>query len=385
MDLLILRTMKHYRIIISVLVVMLLSVAGLDAQIKSTRAKININNIPVKERAITEIKLHQPNLDETKVFVTPESSFDLAGEVDSDDLDYQVSINNAPPINRDGNFFWQKINLNPGSNNLSITISKDGKIEKEYYYKIFFTAPITNLAGGGIDPGKYYALIIGINSYPEMGENLDNAVRDATSVYEVLASRYLFEKENMNLMLNPKREDIYIAFDNLKSKIKETDNLLIFYAGHGLWEEDSNLGYWLPSDARRENRAAWFPNSSLVDYLKAIKSQHTLLISDACFAGSIFKTRNVMDDVPASIEEIYKIPSRKAITSGTLTEVPDQSIFIKYLLDRLENNTEKYLPSETLYSSLRLAVSNNSSTIPRTGVIQGVGDEGGDFIFILKQ
>jgi len=377
--------MKNCIIKISLLILLLFCSAGLDAQIKSTRAKISINNLPVKEHVITEIKLHQPNLDETKVFVTHEGSFELAGEIESDDINYQVSINSANVINRDGNFFWQKVNLHPGSNNLSIILSKDDKIEKEYHYKIFFTAPVTNLAGGGIDPGKYYALIIGINSYPEMGENLDNAVRDATSIYEVLASRYLFEKENMNLMLNPKREDLYIAFDNLKSKVKETDNLLIFYAGHGLWEEDSNLGYWLPSDARRENRAAWFPNSSLVDYLKAIKSQHTLLISDACFAGSIFKTRNVMEDAPASIEEIYKIPSRKAITSGTLTEVPDQSVFIKYLLDRLENNTEKYLPSETLYSSLRLAVSNNSTTIPRTGVIQGVGDEGGDFIFILKQ
>lgn len=380
-----LRNMKHYRMPISLIIMLIFCSSHLDAQIKSSRAKININNIPVKEVVITEIILHQPDLDETKVFVIPESSFNLAGEIDSDDTGYQVNINNAPVKNSDGNFFWQKINLSPGSNTLSIILSKDGKIEKEYYYNIFYTAPVANLAGSSINPGKYYALIIGINSYPAMGEDLENAVEDATSLYKVLSSRYLFEKKNMNLMINPKREDLYIAFDDLKSRIKETDNLLIFYAGHGLWEEDSNLGYWLPSDARRENRAAWFPNSSLVDYLKSIKSKHTLLISDACFSGSIFKTRNVMDDIPASIEEIYMMPSRKAITSGTLTEVPDQSVFIKYLLDRLENNKEKYLPSETLYSRLRLAVENNSPTIPRTGVIQGVGDEGGDFIFILKQ
>jgi hypothetical protein len=72
------------------------------------------------------------------------------------------------------------------------------------------------------------------------------------------------------------------------------------------------------------------------------------------------------------------------MTSGTFTEVPDQSVFIKYLIDRLQNNLEKYLTSEQLFSRFRMAVINNSSVLPQYGVIQDVGDEGGDFIFILK-
>ncbi|MFP4489535.1 MAG: caspase domain-containing protein [Bacteroidales bacterium] len=328
--------------------------------------------------------LHQPNLDMSRVFVTSESSFDLAGEIESTAANLAVNINGRPAENMENNFFWQKVKLNPGSNTLQIDILSDGQIEKSYDYKLFYTAPITSLAGESVNTGTYYALIIGINNYPAMGENLSNAVRDAKALYDVLADRYIFEKKNMNLLLNPKREDLYNAFDKLSSKVTENDNLLIFYAGHGLWEENSQLGYWLPSDARRESRAAWFPNSSLVDYLKAIKSKHTLLISDACFSGSILKTRNVMDEASVNIEELYRLPSRKAITSGTLTEVPDESIFIKYLLDRLEKNKNKYLPSESLYSRIRVAVENNGPTIPRTGVIQGVGDEGGDFIFILK-
>ena len=78
------------------------------------------------------------------------------------------------------------------------------------------------------------------------------------------------------------------------------------------------------------------------------------------------------------------MPSRKAMTSGTLTEVPDQSAFLKYLIDRLRNNSEKYLSSEQLFSNIRIAVINNSNAIPQFGEIKDVGDEGGDFIFILK-
>ena len=73
------------------------------------------------------------------------------------------------------------------------------------------------------------------------------------------------------------------------------------------------------------------------------------------------------------------------MTSGVLEEVPDESVFIDYLVKRLEENQEKYLPSELLFSSFKTAVMNNSETVPQFGVIQNVGDEGGDFIFVRKQ
>ncbi|HRD38944.1 MAG TPA: peptidase C14, partial [Bacteroidia bacterium] len=77
-------------------------------------------------------------------------------------------------------------------------------------------------------------------------------------------------------------------------------------------------------------------------------------------------------------------PSRKAITSGTLKTVPNKSVFIKYLLDRLEKNKDKYMAASTLYQNLEAPVGNNSTSLPQYGVINNVGDEGGDFIFIRK-
>ena len=125
-------------------------------------------------------------------------------------------------------------------------------------------------------------------------------------------------------------------------------------------------------------------NSALVDYLKEVNSKHTLLITDACFGGAIFKTRSAFSDAPKAIEMLYELKSRKAMTSGTLTEVPDESVFIKYLVEMLERNDEKYINSEQLFSSFRTAVINNSDALPQFGEIRYVGDEGGDFIFIKK-
>jgi hypothetical protein len=174
------------------------------------------------------------------------------------------------------------------------------------------------------------------------------------------------------------------ALDYFADIVKTTDNFLIFYAGHGIWDAKAEIGFWLPSDANKDSKLAWFRNSTLRDYLKEIKSKHTLLISDACFAGSIFKTRGALMDASNAINKLYDLPSRKAMTSGIFTEVPDESAFLRFMVKRLIENNEKYLTSGQLFSSFEIAVSNNSNSVPKFGVIQDVGDEGGDFIFILR-
>jgi len=68
-----------------------------------------------------------------------------------------------------------------------------------------------------------------------------------------------------------------------------------------------------------------------------------------------------------------------------LKTVPNVSVFMKYLLERLSNNSEKYFSSSQLFQSIEIPVGNNSPTTPQYGVIQNVGDEGGDFIFIKKE
>ena len=126
-------------------------------------------------------------------------------------------------------------------------------------------------------------------------------------------------------------------------------------------------------------------NSTLSDQIGAIKTKHTLLLADACFSGAIFKTRRAFFDADVAINKLYELPSRKAMTSGTLTEVPDRSAFLEYLTKRLLSNSQKYMTASSLFSNIREAVINNSDVIPQYGTIQAVGDEGGEFIFIRRE
>ncbi len=234
--------------------------------------------------------------------------------------------------------------------------------------------------------GEYHALLIAVNDYDDPNiTDLDQPISDAGKLFDVLINDYLFDEVNVTFLKNPTREEIITTLDRLEYTINESDNLLIFYAGHGYWDERTEKGYWLPSDSKQANTANWIRNSDISGYIKGIKSKHTLLIADACFGGSIFKTRSAFGNQAVAISRLNDLPSRKAMTSGTLKEVPDKSVFVEYLVKRLKENDQQYMPSEQLFYSFKPAILNNSDNIPQFGEVQNTGDEGGDFIFIRKE
>ncbi|PCI60318.1 MAG: hypothetical protein COB37_09650, partial [Kordiimonadales bacterium] len=288
-------------------------------------------------------------------------------------------------LDTEGNFSLD-ILLRPGANTITITA-----VDTEYNAT---TETITvnresagnqaptqrRFAGPTIDTGQYHALIIGVQDYShESIADLSEPVNDAKDVKQILQNRYTFDSQNIQLLENPTRDEILDQLDRLSTTLSEQDNLLIFYAGHGYWDEDSNQGYWLPSDAQDNRRRDWIPNSTIVDYLNNIKSKHTLLVSDACFSGGIFKTRDAFAAKPdQDTQALYNLSSRKAMTSGTLRKVPDRSVFVQYMTKRLEENSDVYLSSQDLFSRFRKAAVNNSpmeGLVPQWGEVQRAGDE----------
>ena len=232
-------------------------------------------------------------------------------------------------------------------------------------------------------------MVIGVGDYPHPSiKPLVYSVPDAQEVYNILTQYYNFDPNRTQLLLNPTRAQLIGAFSAYvpsgQTPLRETDNLLVFYAGHGEWDEDYREGYWLPSDAEARNRANWVSNSDIQRAFRAIKAKHILLLSDACFAGSMFATREALKNI--AVEEAYKETSRKAITAGNLTAVPDRSVFKEFLVKQLKENPNKYLDAGTLYNSIKIPVTNNSKTRQRPiyGTIQDTGDEGGEFIFVKR-
>ena len=360
---------------------------GQSAQKSSGVVKLNMKKTPVEQKAANELNgkgSHftwiTPTLSSVR---TSKSTYQIEATINSEEAIRFVNIfnngqfvtNKIPPVSTIKQMvIEEEINLELGSNDLKIeAVTVSGK-KIETSVEVLYD----------ISSAKYYALIIAVEEYDDPDINdLDQPLADATRFTTLLNNEYTFEREDITFLRNPTKADIIGTLHQMRNVITKEDNLLIYYAGHGLWDEEMTTGYWLPKDATRSNPVNWLPNTDLTNYLNVLKSKHTLLIADACFSGGIFVSRAAFNNV-MSVEKLYKLTSRKAMTSGTLNEVPDKSVFIEYLLKRLESNRKKYLPSEQLYSSMKEAVMNNSPNIPRYGTIQNVGDEGGDFIFIRR-
>ncbi|QXD16139.1 caspase family protein [Rhodocaloribacter litoris] len=245
-----------------------------------------------------------------------------------------------------------------------------------------------------VDPaavGKYYAFVIGVQDYTSDAINdLTYPLQDAQNLINTLTEHFTFEQEDIVFLKNPKKDDIMNELDRLAQTVTARDNLLIFYAGHGTWDDRMEQGFWLPADAEKERRSKWVSNNTLQTYLKGIPARHTLLISDACFSGGIFRTRDAFSTADRAIRELYKIPSRQAMTSGTLTVVPDKSIFVHYLLKTLRESDAAFLTARAVFDRLQEPVISNAppelqATVPQYGVVQGTGHEGGEFVFIRRQ
>ncbi len=240
------------------------------------------------------------------------------------------------------------------------------------------------------DVGKFYALIIAVADYDDDGLDLKFPIKEAEALKKVLTERYEFEEEDIYFLENPSRAEIFDYFDRVRKRVTRKDNLLIFYSGHGEWDEAIEMGYWLPKDSNRHNRANWLTNSDIGDLIRGIEANNILLISDACFSGQIFVAKDVNTRSPVetdvSVQKNYETVSRRALTSGAKETVRDGNVFVGHLVKRLEEEQGDYLYAERLYVDIKDIVTNSSRSrqTPEYGVIQRAGDEGSDFVFFRK-
>ena len=373
-----------------------------DGRTRAVPITHNVNNMDDGRTRAVPVTHNVNNMEDDRqrdLISFTEDQITIEGKVIDESGIYEVIVNGRDAMLLNDSMFKCKLILTDGTNLITIRAMDIHQNVSETSFKVFKkkteqqTVPSNSADTEDLDliispkvkVGKYFALIIAVNEYPDEKINdLNEPVNDATKLGQTLIQDYEFAEENVYFLKNPTRGKIIDAFDYLNKKLTDKDNLLIFYAGHGHWDFETELGFWLPSDAFHSSSANWLRNSTIRDFIGAFKTKHTLLIADACFSGGIFKTRKAFRDASSSINKLYEVPSRKAMTSGNLKEVPDKSVFLEQMVSRLKSNTRKYLSAEELFSSFKVAVMNNSPNTPQFGDIKGCGDEGGDFIFIRK-
>ena len=243
-----------------------------------------------------------------------------------------------------------------------------------------------------VSVGRYFALIIGIDSYSGEWKPLKNAVNDAKAMAAQLSGTYEFQSIKTLYNEQATRTNILKEYEWLIANVRENDNLLIFYSGHGDYKENLQRGFWVPVDATSSSVSEMISNTDIQAFLGAIKSKHTFLIADACFSGDIFRGKTLTIPYENSFKyynQIYSKQSRTALTSGGVEPVMDggkdgHSVFTYYLLKSLNSNQNKFFDASQLFNDIKVSVINNSNQTPGFSPIVNTGDEGGQFIFIKK-
>ena len=328
-----------------------------------------------------------PELKLAEQITTSEGVVEIAGQaVDASTL-VEIQVAGSPVFFEENGSFVVRRGVPPGESEITVAALDEWGNRSEARIRVIREAK-RRAAELDIDFGRYYALVIGNNAYQNL-PRLETAVKDAEEVARVLEQTYGHE---VTLLRDADRYAIMRAISDLRRKLTDQDNLLIYYAGHGVVDEEAEAGFWLPVDAEPDSEANWVANAFLSRNLKAMRAKHVLVVADSCYSGTLVReastTLHSGLERAALLERMAVKRARVAMTSGGLEPVLDgggggHSVFAKAFLDVLRGNQD-VLEARTVFDRLRRPVIVNSAQTPDYADIRNAGHDGGEFLFVRR-
>jgi Caspase domain len=239
-----------------------------------------------------------------------------------------------------------------------------------------------------------YALIFATDQYDNWSD-LVNPVFDSKTIAEELKNTYGFK---VDIVENASQSEVLKKLrDYAEKKYKPLDQLFIFFAGHGTYDQTFGEGFVVTreSQVNDEGKATYLSHNRLRSIVNNVPCDHIFLAMDVCFGGTfdaalassrgqdeeVYKEQNVGEFITRKLT--YK--TRRFLTSGGKTYVSDgipgkHSPFAKNFLEALRSRGGKdgVLTLPELFTFVeRLKIQ------PRFGEF-GDNAPGSDFVFVMK-
>jgi WD40 repeat protein len=352
-----------------------------------------------KKASANIFELIQPRIKAGEKFVCLEDEIKIRGLVN-----FEIGVREIALVNKqsgqreklklsDGMFeHTTKLGFLDNEITLEAIDTKGNKLEKKFtVYRIFDKTNPSELAKLSRS-GNDYALIIATNTYQAMSP-LVNPVFDANTIAAKLEADYNFQVEKL---IDPPLSQITLKIREYAKKIyAEDDQLFIFIAGHGEFDDFYKEGYLVASDSKKgdEGKTSYLPHSALRTYINNIPCKHIFLAMDVCFGGTfdphIASARGESETDMAArahfIKRKLNSKTRLYLTSGGKEYVPDgrpgqHSPFARKFLEALSSygGADRILTYKEILSLIESVVPE-----PRYGEF-GDNQPGSDFIFIGK-
>jgi len=246
----------------------------------------------------------------------------------------------------------------------------------------------------GQEQGKTYALMFATNVY-DYYHDLVNPVLDAQTIGLELSESYGVQTE---VVINPTLSEIAAKIREFATRSYEPrDNLMVFFAGHGIYDEVFKEGYVISRDSRMDDvgKTSYLSHSNLRTMVNNIGCPHIFLVMDVCFGGTFDPHLASLHRGAASsyadvstedfVERKLKYKTRLYLTSGGNEYVPDgrpgfHSPFARRFIESL-----RYYGGEdgVLTTAEILQFVEKVNPQPRFGEF-GDNEPGSDFILVVK-
>lgn len=236
-----------------------------------------------------------------------------------------------------------------------------------------------------------YALLFGTNKYDNWSD-LVNPVYDVESIGKELEERYGFKVE---IIIDPEQNEVMTKLrEYAQINYKPQDQLLIFFAGHGQYDDVFGEGFLVAKNSLRQDvsKNSYISHNRIRSNIDNIPCEHIFLTMDVCFGGTfdplLASSRSaayeVTDDREYLVRKLSK-KTRKYLTSGSKEYVSDgvaggHSPFAKNMLEALKSNggEDRIL----ILDEIKAYMERLKST-PRFGEF-GSDENGSDFVFIAR-
>ncbi|MDX2248919.1 MAG: SUMF1/EgtB/PvdO family nonheme iron enzyme [Bacteroidia bacterium] len=231
-----------------------------------------------------------------------------------------------------------------------------------------------------------HLLVIGIDAY-KYHPPLNNARKDAETFRDILLDRYQFERQNVTEIFDEKAtlRNILTTLSSLEHKLKNTDNLVIYFSGHGSMNRRKTQGFWVPAEAEK-NEADYIANDRVRAILGDMEAHHIYMIVDACFSGSM-----ILRSAETATELLEQYPSRRVLTSGRQQEAVSDgkpgshSPFFACIREQLIQPAGGLLSALELENHVIKNTPRSAFQLPEAAMIFGTGDQSGKFVFYPKK
>ncbi len=237
---------------------------------------------------------------------------------------------------------------------------------------------------------KDYALLFATDTYDNWND-LVNPVFDAQSIAKELEDRYGFQVE---VVQDANQDEVMTKLrDYAQLNYKPQDQLFIFFAGHGQYDDVFGEGFLVARNSVMNDagKNSYISYNRIRNNINNIPCEHIFLAMDVCFGGTfdavLAASRGAYEETDNREYLVRKLSlkTRKYLTSGSKEYVSDgvrgkHSPFAQNMIEALKSNggADKIL----ILDEIKLFMERLKST-PRFG---GFGDDvtGSDFVFVAK-